>query len=168
MAMYHFDDEDRVWLSAYDEGDTILFKSAITGEMDTMIVKEKYIKDTYNPFMENEAHNIMQAYGYLDLDFSHHGEPVNCGMSIESERGILKVFLAFAGRIVEKSESKLGMGRTTIGGVTYTDACVCYGRRAELAEVKVKYFVWSKSKGLIQYRYRDEGVYTFYKKLSRE
>lgn len=71
-GMYHFSDNDRVWLSPYDEGDTILFKS-VTNEMDTLIVNEKYVKDTYWPFMENEARNVMEAYGFLDIDGSRDG-----------------------------------------------------------------------------------------------
>ena len=69
-GMYHFSDDDLVWLSPYDEGDTILFRSE-TDEMDTLIVNEKYVKDTYWPFMENEARNVMEAYGFLDIDVIH-------------------------------------------------------------------------------------------------
>ena len=127
-AMYHFSNSDLEWLSPYEQGDTILFRSE-TNAMDTLVVNEKYIKDTYWPF-------------------------------------ILAVLIAFAHRVQECEQSELRMEEMEIDGVFYSDACLCKGKDfSSPNDIKSEYFIWSKSKGLLQYKYLDGEVYTFYKKL---
>lgn len=169
-GMYHFSDNDRVWLSPYDEGDTILFKS-ITNDMDTIIIKGKYIKDTYWPFMENEARDIMEAYGYIDMNLYHHAQLYEAGMgaAITKERtNKLRITLTFGYTRLDTRYSKLVIGTTEIGSIIYSDVCVVKGRKRQYCpegEFRVRYFIWSKSKGLLQYKYLNGDVYTFYKKI---
>ena len=166
LRMYHFNDDDRVWLSPYEQGDTILFKSA--EGIDTSIVKETHLQDSYWPFMKNEANCIMEAYGYVDIDLIHQGKSLHGGMvSITKKSGRrLEVFLAFAHRVVESEQSELVLKRMNINHVFYPDACVCIGKDYSYPDdIKCEYFIWSKSKGLIQYKYLNGETYTFYKKL---
>ena len=170
-GMYHFDDADLVWLSPYEEGDTILFTS-VTDEVDTLVVKEKYIKDTYWPFMENEARPVMEAYGYLDIDIWHHFRPFYCGISITKEdTNRLRVSLPFSRIGKEYRESEIKMNRVELGGWTYDDVIVCARGNDRFVfpnSSNVQYYVWSKSKGLLQYKYLNGDVYTYYKKLPRK
>ena len=146
-GMYHFSDDDLVWLSPYDEGDTILFRSE-TDEMDTLIVNEKYVKDTYWPFMENEARNVMEAYGFLDIDVIHQMQLTRSSVSITKKDGDeLAVLIAFAHRVQECDKGK---------------------DFSSPNDIKSEYFIWSKSKGLLQYKYLNGDVYTFYKKIPRK
>ena len=124
-GMYHFSDDDLVWLSPYDEGDTILFRSE-TDEMDTLIVNEKYVKDTYWPFMENEARNVMEAYGFLDIDLWHDSQSFFSGISITKvKEGGLRVSLPFTRIKKVPLESELKMQQKQIGEKKYTDVFVC-------------------------------------------
>ena len=168
-GMYHFSDDDLVWLSPYDEGDTILFRSE-TDEMDTLIVNEKYVKDTYWPFMENEARNVMEAYGFLDIDVIHQMQLTRSSVSITKKDGdSLAVLIAFVHRVQECEQSELRMEKIEIDGVFYSDACLCKGKDfSSPNDIKSEYFIWSKSKGLLQYKYLNGDVYTFYKKIPRK
>ena len=168
-GMYHFSDDDLVWLSPYDEGDTILFRSE-TDEMDTLIVNEKYVKDIYWPFMENEARNVMEAYGFLDIDVIHQMQLTRSSVSITKKDGDeLAVLIAFAHRVQECEQSELRMEEMEIDGVFYSDACLCKGKDfSSPNDIKSEYFIWSKSKGLLQYKYLNGEVYTFYKKIPRK
>ncbi len=168
-GMYHFGDDDLVWLTPYDEGDTILFRSE-TDEMDTLIVNEKYVKDTYWPFMENEARNVMEAYGFLDIDVIHQMQLTRSSVSITKKDGdSLAVLIAFVHRVQECEQSELRMEKIEIDGVFYSDACLCKGKDfSSPNDIKSEYFIWSKSKGLLQYKYLNGEVYTFYKKIPRK
>ena len=167
-GMYHFSNDDLVWLSPYDEGDTILFRSE-TDEMDTLIVNEKYVKDTYWPFMENEARNVMEAYGFLDIDLWHDSQSFFSGISITKvKEGGLRVSLPFTRIKKVPLESELKMQQKQIGEKKYTDVFVCtrtdsifYSKNSP----PVQFYLWSKSKGLLEYKYQNGEVYTFYKKL---
>ena len=167
-GMYHFSNDDRVWLSPYDEGDTILFKS-VTNEMDTLIVNEKYVKDTYWPFMENEARNVMKAYGFLDMDIWHKSQPFHFGLSITKEKSDgLSVSLPLARIRGFSWESEIKMEEKQIGHESYKDVFVCTEKDARFflrKEPGFQYYLWSKSKGLLQYKYLNGEVYTFYKKI---
>ena len=170
-GMYHFSDDDLVWLSPYDEGDTILFKS-ITNEMDTLIVNEKYVKDTYWPFMENEARNVMKAYGFLDMDIWHKSQPFHFGLSITKEKSDgLSVSLPLAHIRGFAWESEIEMGEKQIGHKSYKDVFVCTEKDSRFLlqkEPGFQYYLWSKSKGLLEYKYLNGEVYTFYKKIAQK
>ena len=167
IAMYHFDSDDRVWLSPYEQGDTILFKSP--EDIDTVIIKEIFVKDRYNPLMENEAHQVMEAYGYTLLEVFHHGQILTGSIGIRN-KGFhrLRLFVAFADRIVECDESELSLKEETVGGKTYPDAFSGEGKppKAPISKNRAvaKHFIWSKSQGLLQYTYKGGETYTLYKK----
>ena len=156
-GMYHFSDDDLVWLSPYDEG---------------LIVNEKYVKDTYWPFMENEARNVMEAYGFLDIDLWHDSQSFFSGISITKVKGGgLRVSLPFTRIKKVPLESELKMQQKQIGEKKYTDVFVCtrtdsifYSKNSP----PVQFYLWSKSKGLLQYKYLNGDVYTFYKKIPRK
>ena len=158
-GMYHFGDDDLVWLTPYDEGDTILFRSETNG-MDTLVVNEKYVKDT------------MEAYGFLDIDLWHDSQSFFSGISITKVKGGgLRVSLPFTRIKKVPLESELKMQQKQIGEKKYTDVFVCtrtdsifYSKNSP----PVQFYLWSKSKGLLQYKYLNGDVYTFYKKIPRK
>ena len=58
-----------------------------------------------------------------------------------------------------------------IGKSVYNDAIRIDGSNSQnFSEEKIanEYFIWSKSKGLLQYKYLNGEVYTFYKKIPRK
>ena len=69
------------------------------------------------------------------------------------------------------SEDELQVDETStviVKGRVYNDAIILNDGNSSITQetgTNCEYFIWSKSKGLLQYKYLDGEVYTFYKKL---
>ncbi|MGM9684767.1 MAG: hypothetical protein ACI3YI_00850, partial [Bacteroidaceae bacterium] len=61
--MSHLSDDDLTWMEPYNEGDTVLFVSS--SDMDTMVVREKPLHNSFWPFRENEGSSEYVANGSI-------------------------------------------------------------------------------------------------------
>ena len=169
-AMYHFSDSDLEWLSPYEQGDTVLFSSS--EGMDTMIVEEKKKHDYYLPFMANEASTEMHALGCIRNEILHNGSFVDNKLIIVKENAnSLRVDYLFDFRGYSQYDDALkgfSFRKVQILGITYDDAIIIDDKNSVLnvkGDIASEYFIWSKSQGLLKYKYLNGEVYTFYKKL---
>lgn len=168
LRMYHFCEGDLEWMSPYEQGDTILFKSH--EQIDTMIVQEKSIYDSYWPLMKDESSSTMNATGVLSNKILHNGDSVTNSFSItkrENNRLRIGLFFEYKGMFCDVP-SGITFCKVKVNGIVLEDAILVDDT---VSSEKVKkqqsceYFIWSKSKGLIQYKYLNGDTYTFYKKL---
>ena len=156
-SVHLLDENDYEWLEAYDDGDTILFES--NDGIDTMIVA-RIIHNTPSSIGIN-CFSGFYANGMFDNQILHKGLRYKCGLIVH--------------RILQDSTyNKLSPKDFEIyekEGVVYDDAFVIGNRYSSVAdnfEEVTKYFIWSKSKGLVEYKYQNGDVYTFYKKIPRK
>ena len=172
-AMYHFSNSDLEWLSPYEVGDTILFRSS--EGVDTMTVERIKVRDEYLPLMANEASTEMNALGSITNKVKHNGESLSNDLIIVKETADrLRVdFIFYFRSHSQYDDTKEGFPfhKATISDMEYDDVIIIDDKNSK-TNVKntmaCEYFIWSKSKGLLQYKYLNGDVYTFYKKIPRK
>ena len=167
-SVHLLDENDYEWLEAYDDGDTILFES--NDGIDTMIVA-RIIHNTPSSIGIN-CFSGFYANGMFDNQILHKGLRYKCGLIVhrilQDSTGLV---LSFDERISYNKLSPKDFEIYEKEGVVYDDAFVIGNRYSSVAdnfEEVTKYFIWSKSKGLVEYKYLNGEVYTFYKKIPRE
>ena len=110
-----------------------------------MTIDEITLYNDDNPWRENEGTSTFMGNSSFKYTIRHHNELVDgdfCVLKEDSMR--LSLYLNLRRRIkVDDSNSEL-----------YTKE-----------PFNTEYFIWSKSKGLLQYKYLNGDVYTFYKKI---
>ena len=186
--MYNLDDDELAWMSPYEEGDTILFRSSVSGEYDSLFVNEKIILNSKSRLVSNLGADVFNASGSFEAKILHDKNQLEfCFYIIKENNTDLNVSLNFADRYCsllrgpsshlhfEHYNGVLKMIRYTVDDVVYNDLVSVGDYNSELSEVRwdsceCAHFLWSKSKGLILYKYADTDsikgdVYTFYKRL---
>ena len=170
-AMYFLTDKDLEWMASYEQGDTVLFQSS--NSIDTMTVDEITLYNDDNPWRENEGTSTFMGNSSFKYTIKHHGELVDgdfCVLKEDSMRLSLYLNLRRRRRIVY-DEKELQLCSQVIEGIQYDDLIKVDDSNSELytkEPFNTEYFIWSKSKGLLQYKYLDGEVYTFYKKIPRK
>lgn len=170
-AVYNLDADELVWLEPYKQRDTVVFVSEQGKDMDTMIVDNKTLyNDHHALFRENEGSSVYTANGFYECTVFHHAGHFECGLLITKQKeDLMQVYLEFKERcLMFADEKELKMNRMVLNGVEYDDAIIVDDSNSEFlhnARYYCNYFIWSKSKGLIQYQYMNGDTYTFYKKL---
>lgn len=168
----HLTKDDLTWMEPYEEGDIVLFSSP--SDMDTLVVQEKSWYNSYWPFVMNEGEgNDYTANSSFKYDIRHDGKSVNGWSTIQKEhdgRLSLVLWLHRRRQTIEDAQN-VRYCSIKIGKSVYDDAIRIDGSNSQnFSEEKItnEYFIWSKSKGLLQYKYLNGEVYTFYKKIPRK
>ena len=170
-AMYFLTDKDLEWMASYEQGDTVLFLSS--NEIDTMTIDEITLYNDDNPWRENEGTSTFMGNSSFKYTIRHHNELVDgdfCVLKEDSMRLSLYLNLRRRRRIVY-DEKELQLCSQVIEGIQYDDLIIVDDSNSELytkEPFNTEYFIWSKSKGLLQYKYLNGDVYTFYKKIPRK
>lgn len=170
-AMYFLTDKDLEWMASYEQGDTVLFLSS--NEIDTMTIDEITLYNDDNPWRENEGTSTFMGNSSFNYTIRHHNELVDgdfCVLKEDSMRLSLYLNLRRRRRIVY-NEKELQLCSQVIEGIQYDDLIKVDDSNSELytkEPFNTEYFIWSKSKGLLQYKYLNGDVYTFYKKIPRK
>ena len=167
-AMYFLTDKDLEWMAPYEQGDTILFLSS--NGIDTMTIDEITLYNDDNPWRENEGTSTFMGNSSFKYTIRHHDELVDgdfCVFKEDSMRLSLYLNLRRRRRIIY-DEKELQLCCRSIEGEIYDDIIDVDDSNSELytrEELNTEYFIWSKSKGLLEYKYLNGEVYMFYKKL---
>ncbi len=170
-AMYFLSDKDMEWMAPYEQGDTVLFLSS--NEIDTMTIDEITLYNDDNPWRENEGTSTFMGNSSFNYTIRHHNELVDgdfCVFKEDSMRLSLYLNLRRRRRIVY-DEKELQLCSQVIEGIQYDDLIKVDDSNSELytkEPFNTEYFIWSKSKGLVEYKYLNGEVYTFYKKIPRK
>ena len=170
-AMYFLTDKDLEWMASYEQDDTVLFQSS--NGIDTMTIDEITLYNDDNPWRENEGTSTFMGNSSFKYTIKHHNELVDgdfCVLKEDSMRLSLYLNLRRRRRIVY-DEKELQLCSQVIEGIQYDDLIKVDDSNSELytkEPFNTEYFIWSKSKGLLQYKYLNGDVYTFYKKIPRK
>ena len=157
----YFDDDDLMWVDSYIEGDTIRFVSN-NGDTDTMIINDKRIYNSWfnvNPVREKGP--AYKATAYINYTILHNKEKLSGELNI-----------------VKYEKDKPVFGRLKLDKLSID----IYNKKNRIKEYRIKeyrineellddclmsdtncyedFFVWSKSKGLLQYQLGDGLKYT--------
>ncbi len=164
----HLTKDDLTWMEPYNEGDTVLFVSS--SDMDTMVVREKPLHNSFWPFRENEGSSEYVANGSIKYIIKHDGKSVD-GRCIIFREGNGRLYVGFTlqtRRLHYEDDTKICFDSIKIKNSVYTDVIKISDSNSSsysVGRIANEYFIWSKSKGLLQYKYLNGDVYTFYKKL---
>lgn len=170
-AVYLLDTNNLIWIEPYEKRDTVLFFSEKSKGMDTMIVDNKTLyNDHHALFREDEGTSVYNANGFYECTVFHNAGHFECELLITKEKeDLMQVYLEFKERrLMFADEKELKMQRMVLNGIEYNDAVIVDDSNSKFlhnARYYCNYFIWSKSKGLIQYQYMNGDTYTFYKKL---
>ena len=167
----HLTKDDLTWMEPYNEGDTVLFVSS--SDMDTMVVREKPLHNSFWPFRENEGSSEYVANGSIKYIIKHDGKSVD-GRCIIFREGNGRLYVGFTlqtRRLHYEDDTKICFDSIKIKNSVYTDVIKISDSTSSsysVGRIANEYFIWSKSKGLLQYKYLNGEVYTFYKKIPRK
>ena len=164
-AVFLFSKKDLEWLAPYRNGDVVLYTSA-TG-MDTMIVSRN-LHNTPGLLGLYCFSNFYAEGEYINTIY-HNGHRIDCELIIVKESDdYVNLMIDFDKRF---SADELQVGDTStvvVKGHVYDDAITINDENSSITQetgTNCEYFIWSKSKGLLEYKYLNGEVYTLYKKL---
>lgn len=172
--MTHLTEKDLEWISCYEEGDTVLFLSN-RGNIDTMIIIDKGIRDTYNRLIPNEGvsstFEASEWYDFVIFDNSKETDKIEGGLYVKKdyETDTLLFTTEFSRRFafdVEMSNqtgnefnnifSKFSTNDSIPNNYLMFDDSNSHWSEIEWKKIKkVTHLVFNKSLGLIYYRYED-------------
>ena len=177
LTNYLMSDDDLVWMSPYEFGDTVLYKSS--SGVDSLVITEKYISNDY----EFVAHSIgpTESHGtaWYEGKMCHYGDSLK--VLFQAQKGndsTLCFLICFSERTCWKYRLYPDSNLDTmwVNGIEYDDfACIDsvdmnWPKHPIRSPYNIKRMLWSKSKGLILYEYlptdsTQGDVYTYNKKL---
>ena len=167
-AWYNFEGDDLAWMEPYKERDTVVFASS--SGMDTMIVNKVTLNNSHPLFVPNEGTSVYNANGYIESIMFHNKAHYECELTIVKRKDdLMEVYLLFKERaLMFVNQNELHLTNVVVNGIEYDDAVIVDDSNSaprHNARYCCDYFIWSKSKGLLEYKYHNGEVYTFYKKL---
>ena len=172
-SVHLLDDDDLAWMEAYENGDTVLFAS--TEGMDTMFVSRIINNNRHPPFgiycftdhtgnalyedtIVHRQEKISQSfYMVRELDDKTH-------LSLIFNNRLCNARLCDARFILPKVKLK----DVEVGDSVYHDCIIVDSLNSHVireSDLNCDFLVWSKSKGLIQYKYQNGETYSLYKIL---
>lgn len=188
--IYLLDEDELTWADAYEDGDVVLFKSS--DNVDTMYVNKRVdnkvgmmgicILATYHGgirFSNTLVHGgdsievfflLMNGLddGFIDITMNFNNRYFDA--SLQTRNADKKLPMANGEYAELGTIEELHSKSYVINGIVYNDLIIINDSNSHIsmnADNNCEYFIWSKSKGLIQYKYEDGAVYDFYKKFSR-
>ena len=171
-AMYHISEKDKKWIEPYCQDDTILFRSG--DDMDTMTIVEKGVADRIIPLVESEASSIFYGTASIDFTLKHKGRVIYPGwlIVVKESDNVLSLSTRIDNRQFKVTDTRhVKYSAKQIGRTVFKDIIHVDSTNSELFsydESTPKSFIWSKSKGLIQYVNPNGDTYTFYKRITHE
>lgn len=168
-------EDDLVWMTPYEQGDSILFRSG--NDLDTLIIQEKTVYNEFGiiskRFEEHEAHGTAHYKGII----IHNTEPLRFLYHIQRIKSShLTTLFCFSERsctiFVDDSTETHSMlvNNEVCRDIIKFDASDLEWAKYLISPYNCEYVLWSKTKGLVQYKYADNDsikgkVYSLYKKL---
>lgn len=166
--VYLLDEKELSWTPGYEQGDTLLFRSGAM--IDTMLVEETGVYNSADQ-LDNPEDERARFANVFSWSVMKHQDRTFMTMFCLTKRDetISTIELSLNERYRSASLAELHLQQKTIDGAAYDDVLVVDASNTDPVDASdpfnCEYFLWSKSKGLLQYRYLNGDIYTFYKKL---
>lgn len=160
-----FSKRDLAWMVPYSIGDTIVFRSIETSDIDTLIVTNKIVNNpsNSNPFcLEGcnwmEGDNEYKANAEYQFKAIHHGEIYDCLFILEkkSKKECAEISLAFWGKYtindvpIKNAQKKVSAYPNNEWILLVTDKNLYSGKNQLVRPLSKIY--WSRDFGLIGYK----------------
>ncbi len=170
-----FDKIDLEWMNAYDINDTVCFISKF--DVDTFIVTSKTINNPTNTnifYIEDgcnwmEGDNDYKANADYEFSLYHNGSKYRCAFILIKESCDSNAFcrFSFAGNYLSSfiknfSFNKVHINNHIYPDCIYLDSTLFHSGRYQLV-LNIDYLIWSKSKGLIEYKLKNGNIYNLHK-----
>lgn len=166
----HMDKSDLTWMSHYQTGDCEYFISQY-GHIDALSIKEKEIRNTYQLFSYTMGNHDYIADGFFRYLIYHKNDTIEGSWSITKVKQNKPVFIWFylGDRFSNDAEGNFSgispqIQSIIINGTKVTDCVVADDTNSDWRKYQIEYgvtgFVWSKSKGLLQYSFLGGEVFT--------
>lgn len=170
--MTHLSEDDLTWVNAYQIGDTCYYESNL-GDYDIMVIKNIQVNNSINPFNSGSSmvSSDYEASARMVMDFITRFKYDNSFFirkDVDSNRLIISAC------VFDLSSEDLfpTPGRAMVGTECFYDCIVLDENNSHLRyhrrEKTVKSFVWSKSKGLVQYTFNDGETFILKKHNQQE
>ena len=151
IKMTHLSDEDLEWLKAYGTGLSVFFISNL-GSTDTLIVTEKGLWNSTNPFYFSEAGGwTYEANGGFSYYLKHSDTKIRGSMDIKRKLNDTLYFDSHLGTLFQTEPIKID--NDSCMAVNSTNAH--YSKYAYDITNRIKEYVWHKKYGLIYYKFED-------------
>ena len=162
-------EKDLEWMDVYNDCDTVLLSST-SRCIDTMIVSRTL--DNSPSILGVHCFSDFCGHGRYEYSIFHNGHKFDGLFVVRMDYDKSAYFLMNWGyRYLHDEEIILHPSDTTtvnVAGKVYSDVLMINDTVSSNVyedENNCEYFIWSKSKGLLEYKYQNGEVYTFYKKL---
>lgn len=162
-SITHLDDKELQWMKSYtEENETLYFCSK--SDTDTMIVKEIEIFNSLNPFIQNEGVSEYKACGDISYEIKHNGSFISGSFSILKEDNNKPVLLSLILCDRYALNIKYNLVSHRCHNYIYRDCIIVDDNNSEIGQYQsnncgINRFVWSKSKGLLNYSFEDGQIY---------
>lgn len=169
----HMDKSDLDWMSHYQTGDCEYFISQY-GHMDALQVREKNIRNTYTLINNSIGNHSYIAGGHIHYIIVHKNDTIEGCWGVRKVEQNEPVFVSF--RLGDRFNNDTGNAEeifsyvfpqiqpVIINGTKVTDCVVADDKNSDWGKYQIGYgvtgFVWSKSKGLLQYSFLGGEVFT--------
>ena len=163
----HMDENDLRWLNVYNVGDTVFFYSQ-ESDTDTMVIKDKYITNSFNPINNNPSVGTEYlAGGFIDYDISHNGDSINGYFFVRKNTNREPVYV-YTGLCERSTDDYIPqkLEKFEFKGKHLNDCIIINSHNSNDREKEhkqlsysLRYFIWSKSMGLILYSYDNGKTY---------
>ena len=169
-SVHLLDEDDLAWMEAYENGDTVLFAS--TEGMDTMFVSRIINNNRHPPF---GIYCFTDHYGnaLFDNTIIHHQEKISQSfLMVCTYNDKTQIAIDFNKRFWDYHLlPKVKLKDVEVGDSVYHDCIIVDSLNSHVireSDLNCDFLVWSKSKGLIQYKYQNGETYSIYKKLTNK
>jgi hypothetical protein len=150
---------DLRWLQSYNKGDTVFFHS---GEnfIDTLIITNINIHNSRLPFVKNEASTEYIANGSYEYQIYHKGDTFKgILLLIEKEYEDKPVILSFSFGGLYSDRKQFETTSLSENGEILDDCIIINKENSHEGmnqkQMDIKEFIWSKSKGLLEFSTKD-------------
>jgi hypothetical protein len=161
------DEDDLAWMEAYENGDTVLFAS--TEGMDTMFVSRTIHNNSH---LTVGLHCFSDYYGnaLFDNTIIHHQEKISQSfLMVCTYNDKTQIAIDFNNRFWDYHLlPKVKLKDVEVGDSVYHDCIIVDSLNSHVirnSDLNCDFLVWSKSKGLVQYKYQNGETYSLYKIL---
>ena len=156
----HLDSTELEWVNNRYVGEKKSFTSG-NGIIDTAIITEVVVENSYSPFNSNpNVSSEYQAIACVYCKIIHNGDSIDGSLFIEKQDNSEPVYFHANLGDLYAFDVKQSPSKFWVNNVPYDDCLIFDERNSSVSQSfkndnPIISLVWSKSKGLLQYKFKD-------------